>query len=226
MIHPQKVERWRPAAIAEIQRQRLPFPPEMILAVIRAESGGDPTALSSAGAMGLMQVMPITLRDYNQRNGTNYTAENFKSSPPLQIKVGVWTLKSFWRAAYRYLAARTSQIGVDLLSKAASLFYVFGPGRAREYWDKTNPTYEAFASRYASTSPIKNGYATKIWSWASSGQWDADAVNKWLGADGGTDDDTDTDTDTDQNNTQKNKLGALVAIAIMVLAYQYFAKGR
>ena len=36
-------------------------PPEYIAAVIRVESGGDPNAVSSAGAIGLMQVMAVRI---------------------------------------------------------------------------------------------------------------------------------------------------------------------
>jgi soluble lytic murein transglycosylase-like protein len=221
---PPIVERWRAAAQAEIARQRLPFPPELILSVIRAESGGDPKALSNKGAMGLMQVMPGTLKDYNQRTGHNYTDRQFKDSSDLQIKVGVWVLKNFWRSAYQYLKERTQNIAIDLLSKAASLFYVFGPGRARRYWNRTDPTYEAFASRYANTDPIKNGYATKIWDYAAGGPWNSDAVNRWLGGDTIDDGGTDDDTDNNQDDSQKNRAGAILAIGLMLFAWFYFKK--
>lgn len=221
MTFPSNVERWRAAAQAELSRQRLPLPTELVLAVIKKESGGDQSAISSVGAMGLMQVMPNTLRWYNDSKGTKYTDAQFKQSAALQIKVGIWVLKGFWQSAYRYLVKRTNQIGVDLLSKAASLFYVFGPGRARKYWDKTQPTYEAFAARYSGTDPIKNGYATKIWDWANSAgaRWQPDAINSWLGGDA-----VDDGSDAGDVDDGKTKTGALVAILIMVAAYQWLSR--
>lgn len=42
--------------------------PQLVRAVIRVESGGDPSAVSTAGAMGLMQLMPGTARAYGVLN--------------------------------------------------------------------------------------------------------------------------------------------------------------
>lgn len=41
---------------------------ELVHVVIRAESNYDPFAISSAGAMGLMQLMPATARQYGVKN--------------------------------------------------------------------------------------------------------------------------------------------------------------
>lgn len=38
--------------------------PRLLAAVVRVESGGDPRSRSPRGAMGLMQLMPETARDY------------------------------------------------------------------------------------------------------------------------------------------------------------------
>ena len=42
--------------------------PRLVKAVISVESGGDPSAISYAGAMGLMQLMPATARSYGVTN--------------------------------------------------------------------------------------------------------------------------------------------------------------
>ncbi|MFS8037398.1 lytic transglycosylase domain-containing protein [Xanthobacter sp. AM11] len=54
--------------IAEASR-RFGVPIAWIRAVMRAESAGEPRALSSAGAMGLMQIMPATWTDLRARHG-------------------------------------------------------------------------------------------------------------------------------------------------------------
>ena len=55
------------AHIAEAS-QRFGVPVAWIRAVMRAESAGDPRAISSAGAMGLMQIMPATWADLRIRH--------------------------------------------------------------------------------------------------------------------------------------------------------------
>jgi soluble lytic murein transglycosylase-like protein len=48
------------------EAQRVDLPPELILAVIDIESGFDRFAVSSAGARGLMQVMPFWLQELDR----------------------------------------------------------------------------------------------------------------------------------------------------------------
>lgn len=48
---------------------RVGLPEPLIRAVLRAESGGDPRAVSRAGAMGLMQLMPATWAELRRELG-------------------------------------------------------------------------------------------------------------------------------------------------------------
>ena len=72
--------------------------PNLVMAVVQAESGGDPNALSPKGAAGLMQLMPATATDLGVENrfdpeeniasGTRYLSElidRFKS-----VEVALW----------------------------------------------------------------------------------------------------------------------------------------
>ena len=71
--------------IVSAQSQAYNVPAPLIRAVIQQESGRDPSAISSAGAMGLMQLMPGTARAYgvinpfdpaeNVAGGTAYLAD-------------------------------------------------------------------------------------------------------------------------------------------------------
>ena len=77
--------RYAPAEIDELVEQtasRLKVDPELIRAIVRVESGYDPKAVSSKGAMGLMQLIPATAHRFgvvnpfdpkqNLEGGVNY----------------------------------------------------------------------------------------------------------------------------------------------------------
>ncbi|MCG2839505.1 lytic transglycosylase domain-containing protein [Sandaracinobacter sp. RS1-74] len=57
------------AAFITEAAQRFGVPEQWIRAVMRVESAGDVRAISSAGAMGLMQIMPATWADLRARHG-------------------------------------------------------------------------------------------------------------------------------------------------------------
>ena len=64
---PVGVEHYRP--LIERHADRHGLDRELVLAVVRAESGGDPHAVSRLGARGLMQLMPIAHREATDRLG-------------------------------------------------------------------------------------------------------------------------------------------------------------
>lgn len=79
------------AHIAEASR-RFGIPPAWIVAVMRAESAGDVRAVSSAGAMGLMQVMPDTWAELRVRHGLGRNPYD----PRDNILAGTAYLREMW----------------------------------------------------------------------------------------------------------------------------------
>jgi len=77
---PADVERWINEATRASNLTAVPR--DLILAVIWQESGGDPTAVGSAGEQGLMQVTEVAAQDVGE---TNVSTED---SPQRQITVG------------------------------------------------------------------------------------------------------------------------------------------
>jgi len=67
LVPPKKlsVRRIHYASLIENTAKRFSLHPELLHAVIRAESAYNPSAVSSAGAIGLMQLMPATAARYN-----------------------------------------------------------------------------------------------------------------------------------------------------------------
>lgn len=65
---PHAMDATRLNSIVLVQSQAHDVPPTLVRAVISQESGGDPSAISTAGAMGLMQLMPGTASAYGVSN--------------------------------------------------------------------------------------------------------------------------------------------------------------
>ncbi len=74
----------RYAAIADEMAKRYGENPALLLADINQESGGNPAAVSSAGAQGLTQFMPSTAEEYGVKYGT--TLEDIRSQIAGQAK--------------------------------------------------------------------------------------------------------------------------------------------
>ena len=71
------------------------IPPEVIFAVIKTESNFDPNARSSAGALGLMQMTPIALKDVDPEEKIKF--EDL-TDPDLNIRCGTCYLSILYRA--------------------------------------------------------------------------------------------------------------------------------
>lgn len=94
--------------------------PALVNAVIRQESMFDPAAVSSAGARGLMQLMPATARQLARQVGEAYSAQRLTADPGYNVALGS-----------RYLADQVGNFeGSYILAVAA---YNAGPGRSRQW---------------------------------------------------------------------------------------------
>lgn len=213
MSFPDRISRWASIAQSEIQRLNLPFPVDYVLGILQRESNGTSGAVNkSSGASGLMQIMPITLKDYNQRNGTNYTMAQLRdpNRADLQIRVGVWVLKTFMRSAFNYLKKRLSTVPLDDLVRVTDTFYAAGPGNSRKKLDKIVPTWANVVSTYPSWDRIKP--AELVWQRSNdSSSWDLPAVDQWLGI--------------EIDDEKKKQIGgALVALLIIAIALMSLKK--
>jgi len=85
--------------------------PALIKAIIRAESGGNPSAVSSKGALGLMQLMPSTARELMVYD-------------PLDPAENIW-------GGSKYLSWLVESFNGDIISALAA--YNSGPGTVERY---------------------------------------------------------------------------------------------
>ena len=93
----------------------------LVLAVIHAESGFDQLATSSAGALGLMQLMPATAATVAERKGIRLNDGDLHD-PLVNLKLGQGYLE--------YLMEQ-KEIGPNLILLAAA--YNAGPGRVTQW---------------------------------------------------------------------------------------------
>jgi soluble lytic murein transglycosylase-like protein len=72
-------------------RYRGTIPLEYVRALVDRESSGNPQA-RTATAIGLMQIVPVVLSDYNKRHGTAYTSEQL-TDPAINVAIGCELLR-------------------------------------------------------------------------------------------------------------------------------------
>ncbi|KFL26586.1 lytic transglycosylase [Devosia sp. 17-2-E-8] len=129
------------AHIAEAS-QRFGIPEHWIHAVLRAESAGDVRAVSTAGAMGLMQVMPDTWAGLRVRQGLGRDPYD----PRDNILAGT--------AYLREMFDRYGNVGAMLAA------YNAGPGRYDEHRATGRPLPTETRAYVAALAPILAGAAT------------------------------------------------------------------
>jgi soluble lytic murein transglycosylase-like protein len=112
------------------EEQRLD--PRFVAAVIRQESGFRPTAVSSAGARGLLQLMPAVGREWARRLGMSDFDDEQLFEPAVNLRLGT-----------AYLRALQDRFPFPSAALAA---YNSGPARVQR-WLSYGPSEEAFVER-------------------------------------------------------------------------------
>lgn len=118
---PQSVRRWWTDITPIAQRHHVD--PELVAILILVESGGDPEARSSAGATGLMQLMPATATEVAQQLGMKDFRLDRLTDPVTNIELGTAYI-SQQLARFGQAADPDWQTSVELAAAA----YNGGPG--------------------------------------------------------------------------------------------------
>lgn len=100
---------------------RFGIPERWIWAVMRVESNGDVRAVSSAGAMGLMQIMPATWASLRARYGLG--------ADPYDVRDNIMAGAAYLRAMHDRYGNATAMLAA----------YNAGPGRYDEYLSRGRP---------------------------------------------------------------------------------------
>ena len=106
--------------VVESPSVRRSLPPAAVYAVIRQESAFMPDARSSAGALGLMQIMPRTGREISRAMGRRLRGRNQLLVPDLNVEMGTYYLRSLLRETGGHVVLATAS-------------YNAGPHRVRRW---------------------------------------------------------------------------------------------
>ena len=153
-----EIEQWRPLVRQELARagaEGLLIGPaarlneDLLLAMMEQESGGDPTAESWAGAMGLLQLMPGTFAGFIYGDFNLDVPRDTILDPTLNVRAGV-----------RYMADALQQLGGDLYWSVSS--YNAGTGAAQDWLSvglTAVPPIGGYAETAAYAPAILSNYA-------------------------------------------------------------------
>lgn len=87
--------RYRAELVRESRRNGLD--PYLVAAIVRTESGWRPSAVSTRGAIGLMQIMPETGRWVARQLGLEGFTEQWLFDPEMNLRIGCWYLAELKR---------------------------------------------------------------------------------------------------------------------------------
>ena len=139
-----------------VEAQKYNLEPELIWAVAREESHFRYDAVSSAGALGLMQIMPPTGKDIAQRLGVNITNDDLLN-PEIAVKFG-----SF------YINSMLNMFDRDIDKAMAA--YNGGGGNVQRWMqssfgtsDEDFPTAITFPETQEYITKVKNSYLIYKW---------------------------------------------------------------
>lgn len=88
---PHDVAAWRPRIVVAARAANVD--PHLLEALLAVESGGDPRAVSRAGALGLLQLMPTTAAEEATRQGLAPPDREQLFEPELNLRLGASYLK-------------------------------------------------------------------------------------------------------------------------------------
>lgn len=113
--------------------------PVLVLAMIEAESGFRVKVVSSAGAIGLMQLMPDTARVVAKRFGIKYTGPKALSDPFTNLSLGIAylaQLRDKYQGLSPYYAIAAYNMGPARLDQLMARPGGFRPAKTKEYYDQ------------------------------------------------------------------------------------------
>jgi soluble lytic murein transglycosylase-like protein len=134
-LGPSEIARLATAVVCEARARD--FDPWLVLAVIDVESGFDNFAVSQAGALGLMQILPSTGEALARRLGLPWRGSRTLLDPVTNLKLGV-----------AYLHELRERFGRLPTALAA---YNWGPGRIGRWLDSGSTLPVHYAQRVLST---------------------------------------------------------------------------
>jgi soluble lytic murein transglycosylase-like protein len=133
---PESLDRWKPQLVEAAKRHGVD--PELLAIVTLVESRGDPEAISTAGAIGLMQIIPRTGAYIAGKRGIgDFSPEKLKD-PAYNIDFGAWLLS---KNLDEFGAGKADAEAVELAAAA----YNGGDKRARAYAEEGKPLSEESA---------------------------------------------------------------------------------